>query len=152
MQVFITSQWRYYVYSFALGVVLGVFYDIVCMIPYYASNKKRYSIIGDLIFSLVVWGSSFITAFSFNSGIVRVYAISVEFASFMLYHITIGSFVRKVEWMIYEYFSLLISKFKNCIDIFIKFVKIEIYRVYNKYFIRCVILSVKRFKRRKGAV
>ena len=130
MQIFIYSQWEYLFYSLILGISLGMIYDVVCILPYALRQKKGYSFISDLIFS-IVWGAlTLIVAYSKNFGSYRLYSFLGSLGSFFLYRATLGSLICHIEVFvfkkIYSFCSYIMLILNNTIDIFIKFVKIRV--------------------------
>lgn len=154
MQIFIYSQWEYLFHSLILGGLLGVIYDIVCVLPYALRQEKGYSFICDFVFA-VIWGLlTLIVAYDKNFGSYRFYSFLGSLGAFFLYRATLGTMVCRVEVYIFKkihsFLSYILLILNNTLDIFIKFVKIRIRnRKIKKYSKRLLALAEKGFDRKE---
>ncbi len=129
MQIFIYSQWEYFLISLIIGFVLGFLYDFICSLPKIVFNNKIFSFISDAAF-ILLWSFLFIiVSYSCNFGTYRFYSFLANFGAFLIYRITFGKLMLRCEVYIFKkilkFFNYIAYKFKNTIDIFIKFVKIK---------------------------
>lgn len=153
MQIYVQSQWIFLANSLLCGFFIGIIYDIMCLIPYSSSTKKRYNFFADTAF--VIIASCIISAvtYSSNYGTYRVYSFLAAAVSFALYRISFGKLIFVIEIKIFEFTKKLIKyickKFYNILDFSIKFVKIKL-RIYqiNKY-MRNLMLDAQRGFARK---
>lgn len=141
MQIYVSDQWTYLLYSLIAGFLFGAVYDTLCSLPFALSSSKRYSFIGDLVFTVFVAAATFILSYSFNSGTIRMYSLLSSAGTFILYRLSLGSAVLKILLYIFDKIrclkECLFNKLKIVLDICVKFVKI-----------RMVHFRVTRYKRK----
>lgn len=142
MQIFIDNLWEYLFISLLSGLILGIIYDFTSKIPY-KIRRKKYSVIGDLLFSLA-WGFVyFVISYNKNYGSFRLFSLAAIFSAFYIYKFTIGKYIFRFEYFLLNFiYSITIHislKIKNVLDNLIFFVKIKyrrnLIKKYNKQLI-----------------
>ncbi len=157
MQIFIESQYTYLLYSFVMGIILGIIYDILYLFPLLLNKKSKHTFFTDFIFA-VTWGLlTVIFTYDKNFGQYRWYCFAGSLLSFSVYRISIGKIITKIECIIFSafYFCLqyIFTKLYNAIDFFIKFVKIKIQNIICQLYAKRILSRASRgFEDKKGRV
>lgn len=81
--------------SVALGVFLGIFYDMFRLIRLLINPKNLSVFIQDVIYFLVSGLITFIFVLIFNYGESRFYILAGEALGWILYHISLGDLIYK---------------------------------------------------------
>ena len=93
MELSMTEQATVFLFSCAVGVFLGAFYDIFRIIRI-AFNSRWLSIFfQDFIFCIFSAFTVMLLVYYTNSGIVRWFSLAGCFLCFLLYHMTVGRLV-----------------------------------------------------------
>lgn len=144
MQIFILNPTEQILVSVLFGILSGLIYDFLCVIPYALKREKKYSFICDFAFMVILTIFIFAITFDKNDGAYRLYIFATLFSAFVLYRLTIGRALKMLELkifrLIFKILDYTTSKLHNLLDIFVKFVKIKaecyILMLNNKFAIR----------------
>ena len=113
MELSITEQGLVFLFSCAVGVFLGAFYDIFRIIRI-AFNSRWLSIFfQDFIFCIFSAVSIILLVFYTNSGVVRWFALFGCFLCFLLYHLTVGRFIMFMARKIIDFISRVLNFIKS---------------------------------------
>ncbi len=130
MQVFILNPAEQILTSIMFGLLSGLIYDFLCVIPFAMKREKKYSFICDFAFMLILTFFIFAITYDKNDGSYRLYIFASLFFAFILYRLTIGRALKALELKIfrgiYKIFDYIALKLNNSLDIFTKFVKIKV--------------------------
>lgn len=143
MQIFITNQYGFLLYSLISGLFIGLVYDICVILPTLLLRKKTPPFLLDFVF-ILLWGFiMLLITFDKNGGIYRSYSVLATLISFSIYRKTVGKITKKLLTVILNAFffinNYILTKIKNTIDIFIKFVKIKLKKLYIKRYVNRII-------------
>lgn len=89
------NQFLMTVYSLALGVFLGIFYDVFRIIRLLLNPKNLSVFVEDVIYFLVSGFVTFLFVLVFNYGESRFYILAGEALGWILYHISLGDLIYK---------------------------------------------------------
>jgi len=131
LELSMTEQGLVFLFSCAVGVFLGAFYDVFRIIRIAFNSKWLSVFFQDFIFCIFSALSVILLVFYTNSGIVRWFSLVGCFASFMLYHLTVGriimlaakkiiDFIKKILYFIR---SITIVPAKKLIMLILKLIK-----------------------------
>lgn len=81
--------------SMALGVFLGIFYDVFRIIRLLINPKNLSVFIQDVVYFLISGFATFIFVLIFNYGESRFYILAGEALGWILYHISLGDLTYK---------------------------------------------------------
>lgn len=90
------SQCLTVIYSLALGIFLGIFYDIFRVLRLLISPKNLSVFIQDVIYFLISGFVTFLFVLIFNYGESRFYILAGEALGWILYHVSLGDLVYKM--------------------------------------------------------
>ena len=95
MQQSIASQVMVFVYSLALGVLLGVTYDVFRIIRMIINSKNIAVFIQDVLYFIISGVITFLFVLGVNSGNSRFYILAGEGIGWIIYHVTLGEIIYK---------------------------------------------------------
>ena len=95
MQQSIATQVIVFVYSLALGVVLGIMYDVFRIIRMIINSKYIAIFIQDVLYFILGGVITFLFVLGVNSGNSRFYILAGEGIGWIVYHITLGELIYK---------------------------------------------------------
>ena len=96
MGLSLPGQTAYFLWSIALGLVLGAIYDLIRAVRILIRARDLHVIISDIIFFAVCGVVTSLFALPFNKGDVRAFIIFGEAAGFLIYRLTLGSIMGKI--------------------------------------------------------
>lgn len=144
MQIYISDQYTYFIKSLIFGIILGVIYNILSALPLIFKKRNAYSFLTDFVFCVITSLGSIVLSFDGNGGIYRWYAFVGTGIGFLIYRLTLGKAVFKLEEIIIrgtkKIIKALFKKIYIVLDFFVKFVKMNIQSYRSKIYF-------KRFKR-----
>ena len=92
------NQFLMVLYSAALGVCLGIFYDIFRITRLIINPKNLSVFIQDIVYFLVSGLITFLFVLIFNYGESRFYILAGEALGWIIYHISLGDLIyRKLK-------------------------------------------------------
>lgn len=145
MQIYILNQYEYLIKSLGYGILLGIIYDTLNIFSL-LFNKKWTSFISDFLFMTLNGIGAIILSFDANGGIYRIYSFVGCALTFYFYKKTIGKLIEAVEkkiiFAIKDLFIAIFRKMYNAIDIFVKFVKINIKKRRSKSYYKKIKKSI----------
>lgn len=92
----LSDQTAYFLWSLALGVLLGVLYDMVRALRMTLRAGRLHVAVSDVIFFAVCGVITSLFALPFNKGNVRGFILFGEAVGFLGYRLTLGSVMGKV--------------------------------------------------------
>ena len=132
MGLSLPGQTAYFLWSIALGLVLGAIYDLIRAVRMLIRARKLHVIISDIIFFAVCGVATSLFALPFNKGDVRAFIIFGEAAGFLIYRLTLGSIMGKFYSHIAVILRTIIQKIYKIIEkIFDLLLKVTSVLVYN---------------------
>ena len=113
-----TQQLRYFVIALAVGLAIGVIYEVFRLIRLISPKGKILCFVCDVLFMSVASLISFVLTVVINTGIVRWYILLGEAVGFFVYMRTVGrvsgalfrlirKLIAKILWLIFTPFRLL---------------------------------------------
>ncbi len=103
----LSAQAAYFLWSLALGLVLGAAYDLMRAVRMLFKARQIAVTFSDILFFALCGFVTSLFALPFNKGGVRVFVIVGEAAAFLVYRLTIGSIMGKF----YAWLSRFLRKF-----------------------------------------
>ena len=113
MELSMTEQGFVFLFSCAVGIFLGAFYDIFRIIRI-AFNSRWLSIFfQDFIFCIISALSVILLVFYTNSGTVRWFSLVGCFLCFLVYHLTVGKFIMFMAKKIIDFIKRVLNFIKS---------------------------------------
>lgn len=147
MQIYIIDQISYLLFSLLLGIVMGIAYDIISIVRL-IFKRKSVSFLLDALFMISYGLLIMVVTYAKNFGSYRWYAFCGSFMSLYLYRISIGKAVIKIETFVINLVINIIQhifrKVRKVLDFFLKFVKINLKKLYSKRFVKKLLSEAKK--------
>ncbi len=97
----VQTQIQAFLLSLAIGVVIGVLYDLFRILRLCFTDHKAVVVIQDILFWSVSAVLSFLFVFVVNNGAFRGYLAFGELLGFALYYFTLGALIYRVSgWVV----------------------------------------------------
>lgn len=117
------SQVQGFLLSMAIGVVIGVLYDLFRILRLSFTDNKVVVVLQDILFWSVSAVLSFLFVFVVNNGEFRAFLAIGELAGFAIYYFTLGVLVIKVS-------GWLVQGIKGALKFFLKIFLFPFKRIY----------------------
>ena len=96
MEISLSAQTAYFLWSPVMGIALAVLYDIVRAVRMAVRAGRNHVMISDIVFFAVCGVLTSLFALPFNKGGVRGFIVFGEAVGFLAYRLTLGSVMGKV--------------------------------------------------------
>ena len=116
MGLSLSAQGAYFLWSLALGLVMGAAYDFLRALRMLFKLRRIAVTVTDILFFALCGFATSIMALPFNKGEVRVFVIAGEAAAFLLYRFTIGSIMGKIYTPLTSFLRKTIQKVHKIIE------------------------------------
>lgn len=116
MQQSLSSQLLVFVYSLALGLILGVAYDFFRIVRMVINSKNIAVFLQDVLYFIVSGLITFFFVLGVNSGNSRFYILAGEAVGWILYHITLGEVVYRCSGKLVKWAKLKVKSLKDWFD------------------------------------
>ena len=107
MEVSLSAQTAYFLWSLVLGLSLGLLYDAVRAVRMVVRAGRVHVIVSDIVFFAVCGVLTSLFALPFNKGGVRAFILFGEAVGFLAYRLTLGAVMGKV----YAFFARMLRSF-----------------------------------------
>ncbi len=104
------NQLPFVVYSAVLGLIGGIFFDILAVKNIFFSKNRIISALDDFILTVVLFLILFFFALEYNHGKIRWYNLFIFFCGIFLYRKTAGKFLRPIIQKMFELALVLIKR------------------------------------------
>ena len=125
---------------------MGIAYDIISIVRL-IFKRKSVSFLLDALFMISYGLLIMVVTYAKNFGSYRWYAFCGSFISLYLYRISIGKAVIKIETFVINLVINIIQhifrKVRKVLDFFLKFVKINLKKLYSKRFVKKLLSEAK---------
>ncbi len=115
------DQVQIFWYSFTLGLILGVIYDIFRIFRLVFNSKKWGIFFQDMLYFIIISLITFFFIIIFNKGKIRYYILIGQFIGWGIYYISLGRIV-------YKYSKIFLRVIKN----FFSFLFYPLKVIFNK--------------------
>lgn len=126
LQQSLSGQFFVFLYSLALGLVLGIIYDILRIIRMVINLKNIAIFMQDFLYFILSAVLTFIFVLGLNSGNSRFYILAGEGIGWIVYHITLGD-------IIYKYSGKLVKKIRKKTNFISQKIRNKIAKSKNNY-------------------
>ncbi len=128
----LSDQTAYFLWSLALGVLLGVLYDVVRAARMALRAGRAHVAVSDVVFFVVCGVITSLFALPFNKGDVRAFILFGEAVGFLAYRLTLGNVMGKVYAFLTRKLRSFVQKIRNFLEkIFNYLLKAVVGLVYN---------------------
>ena len=152
MELSLSAQTAYFLWSLVFGLALGILYDIVRAVRMVLRAGRVHVMISDIVFFAICGVLTSLFALPFNKGDVRGFIIFGEAVGFLTYRLTLGSVMGKMYAVLARVLRGFVQKIRNFLEKLFDFLLKAIARlVYNVSVVidkSCKKAAQKRKKRR----
>ena len=152
IEIAISQQCRYFLYSIIFGIVLAVIYDIFRIIRIAFKHSAIVVFFEDILYCLIWTLSLIMLIFCANYGVIRWFSLFGSIAGFYIYYNTIGRIVISLANVIISFIKKVIMSIVRPIVRFTKFIyKISrrwLFEIKQKYKILYNLLRDRVLKRK----
>ena len=92
----LSDQTAYFLWSLAMGIALGMLYDLLRMARMVFAAKERFVLVSDILFFGLCGVLTALFALPFNKGSVRGFIVFGEVGGFLCFRLTLGSIMGKI--------------------------------------------------------
>ena len=121
MGISLSAQTAYFLWSLALGVALGMLYDVIRVVRMVLRAGKIHVLISDIVFFTACGVITSLFSLPFNKGDVRVFILFGEAVGFLAYRITLGSVMGKVYAFFAKKIRSFVQKIRKILQIFFNY-------------------------------
>ncbi len=93
MEIEVDMQWKYFLWSVLVGVLMGVLYDMIRLRRKVKTGSDIWINIEDILFIFLTGVSLFLTAYFKNEGLLRWHGFIGEGLGFITYKLIVGDIV-----------------------------------------------------------
>lgn len=95
IQISLTQQCMFFLYSILLGVAVGIIYDVFCIFRIALPHNPVAVFFEDLLFCMITSFMLILMIFCANYGVVRWFSLMGCLGGFLIYYRTVGVIVRR---------------------------------------------------------